>query len=211
MPEPGIVSYGTGRVEVVPDTIVLRLGSEAKAGDPTAALEQAGAAARAIVAALRQAGIDATAIRTEHANVHEVYEQSPQGEPLPATFQASTNLTVRLAVGAGVEAIIDGVAGAAGERFRLHGLSYSLEDPTPWRAEATRRAVAAARAQAAVLADAAGVTLGAVRRVEELSNEGAAPMPRMAMAAERFRSAGPPIEPGVETIVAIVLMDHALA
>jgi uncharacterized protein YggE len=43
--------------------------------------------------------------------------------------------------------------------------------------------VAAARAKAEVLADAAGVVLGAVARIEEEADHGGSPMPRMRMLA----------------------------
>ncbi|MPY94987.1 MAG: DUF541 domain-containing protein [Acidimicrobiia bacterium] len=211
MAEAGIVSYGTGRVEAAPDSILLRLGTEARAPGPTGALAQANEAAAALVAALQAAGVEPSAVRTEHAAVHQAYDHGPQGEARPPTFVASTTFSVRLGVGAPVEAVIDRAAEAAGEAFRLHGLGYALEDVAEAQAEAARRAVAAARAQAAVLAAAAGVHLGPVRRVEELSAGGTPPPRPMAMAAERSMVAAPPIEPGLETIVVSVLVEHALA
>ncbi len=220
MAEAGIVSYGTGRVEAAPDTVVVHLGTEAKAFDPNTALAEAGERAAAVLAALAADGVSGPAVRTEHANVHENWE--PPREPGPGataeaerrpTFVASTGLSVRLAVGSDVEAIIDRVAGAAGGAFRMQGLSYSLEDPGPVRAEAAALAVAAALRQAATLAEAAGVTLGAVRRVEEVGPQGGGGggMRPMAMAAERSKLASAPIEAGAETVSVTVLVEHALA
>lgn len=211
MVESGIVSYGTGSVEVVPDTIVVRLGAEAEAEAPTGALEAAGAGAAAIVAVMRAAGVEAADTRTESADVHQGYDHGgPSGEPRPPRYVASTNLTVRLRLDVELEPLLDRAARAAGDAFRLLGLRYVLGDPGPARAQATTAAVGAALAQAQVLASAARVELGAVRRVEELPGGGGASSPRpMALAAERA-TAGPPIEPGVEVVSVSVLVEHLL-
>jgi uncharacterized protein YggE len=181
---PGLVSYGTGHVEVAPDTLLVRLGTQAEAEGPTSALEQANQAAAAVVEALRAAGIGPADLRTESADVHQAYDPGPEpgAPPRPTRFVASTNFAVRLRLGD---------AGAA-------------------RAEAASRAVAAAFEQARALAAAAGVSLGPVRRLEELPG-GGVPGPRpMAMRAERAMAAGPPIEAGVETITVSVFVEHAL-
>jgi uncharacterized protein YggE len=209
---PGLVSYGTGHVEVAPDTLLVRLGTQAEAEGPTSALEQANRAAAAVVEALRAAGIGPADLRTESADVHQAYDPAPEpgAPPRPARFVASTNFAVRLRLGTPVEPLLDQVAVAAGPAFRLHGLGYVVGDAGAARAEAASRAVAAAFEQARALAAAAGVSLGPVRRLEELPG-GGVPGPRpMAMRAERAMAAGPPIEAGVETITVSVLVEHAL-
>jgi uncharacterized protein YggE len=64
----------------------------------------------------------------------------------------------------------------------LQGAQMSASDPSAAEHEALRTAITAARAKAEALADAGGVSLGGLDRIEEESG-GAVPMPRMRMMA----------------------------
>ena len=74
---PGLVSYGTGQVEVAPDTLLVRLGTQVEAESPTGALEAANRAAAAVVEVLRAEGVGPADLRTESADVHQSYEPAP--------------------------------------------------------------------------------------------------------------------------------------
>ena len=75
----------------------------------------------------------------------------------------------------------------------VQGAQMSASDPSAAEHEALRAAITAARAKAEALAEAGGVTLGGLARVEE---EPAArpPMPRMQMMAAGAMAEGAPTE-----------------
>ena len=69
----------------------------------------------------------------------------------------------------------------------------SASDPSAAEHEALRAAISAARAKAEALADAGGVTLGGLARVEEEPGHGP-PVPRMRMMAAGAMAEGAPTE-----------------
>ena len=92
----------------------------------------------------------------------------------------------------------------------LGGVSFGLSEPRAAEDAARRAAVEDARARAALYAEAAGVTLGAVQQITEDSF--AQPMARM-MAAEAAMAdaAPPPVAPGELTVSARVQVVYAIA
>jgi hypothetical protein len=91
--------------------------------------------------------------------------------------------------------IIDAVANAGGDFTRIHGISFSVDDPTPYYAEARSKAVKDAENKARQLADLAGVKLGKASYI----SEGAVYLPRSAedfAKAEMTPAPVTPISPG---------------
>ncbi|HEX2256256.1 MAG TPA: SIMPL domain-containing protein, partial [Afifellaceae bacterium] len=88
------------------------------------------------------------------------------------------------------------------------GINFTAADPKPLEDEARRAAVADARGKAELYAEAAGVTLGPVVRIEEEQDQFGGPQPMMArsMAAE----SAVPVEAGEITFRARVRVDWAL-
>jgi hypothetical protein len=75
--------------------------------------------------------------------------------------------------------VLDGLV-AAGVN-EVQGAQMSASDPSAAEHDALRAAVAAAQAKAEVIAAAAGVTLGEIRRLEEEADVGGPPMPKIGM------------------------------
>jgi uncharacterized protein YggE len=63
--------------------------------------------------------------------------------------------------------VIDAVVTAAGDLTRIDSISFTVEDPTEYYAEAREKAVADAQAKAEQLAEAAGVKLGKPSYINE--------------------------------------------
>jgi uncharacterized protein YggE len=113
--------------------------------------------------------------------------------------------TVRDVEAAG--ATIDSALEGAGDAARLQWLRFEFSDPERLAMEAREKAVAAARANAEVLARAAGVELGAVLAISELSQ--GAPQPRM-MAMRLEGAAATPVEPGQDVVSISVAVRFAI-
>jgi uncharacterized protein YggE len=77
--------------------------------------------------------------------------------------------------------VLDSVVAAGANE--MHGAQMSASDPSAAEHRALAAAMRAARAKAVVLAEAAGVVLGGLARLEEEADFGGPPMPKMRMMA----------------------------
>ena len=73
--------------------------------------------------------------------------------------------------------IIDAVAEAGGDLTRINSISFTVDDPKPFYAEAREKAMKDAQAKAEQLADLGGVNLGKPTSISE--GNGYYPVPRM--------------------------------
>jgi len=188
-----ITVLGEGEARGKPDVARASLGVEAAAEKVGPALADANARMRALLAAIRRAGVADRDIRTTDFSVY--FEQDPV--PLRAgDASRSGHYHVRNAVDvtirdlARASDVLDAALAAGGNA--ASGISFAIDDPAPLRATARQAAVADARSRAEALAHAAGVAVGAVLSISEEGSPGPRPMLTRAMAA----SAGPPVEAG---------------
>jgi uncharacterized protein YggE len=107
--------------------------------------------------------------------------------------------------------VIDDAAAAAGNDIRLDSIAYSLDDDsallTAARVDAVREAGARARAMAA----AAGVSVGAVQTITDLSQPGVEPVPTDVQASAAGATALPPLQAGTEQVTVDVSVVFAIA
>lgn len=212
--EPRTLSVtGTGTVQRQPDRAVVLVAVESRA---TTAKEAAAANARkmeAVYAALRAAGIVPPNVQTISYDLQPQYNQPDRsgGEYVPRiTGYVATNM-VRVQVDdvnrAG--AVID--AAIAGGANRIANLSFELKDTESARLEALRAAVAKARAEAEVVATAAGQVLGSPQSITSSSHWNPQPMYRREVAMMDMAAAPPtPVEAGNLTINATVNITYLL-
>ena len=187
-----ITVLGEGEARGKPDVARASLGVEASAEKVGPALADANARMRALLAAVRRAGVADKDIRTTDFSVY--FEQDPA--PRAGSASRAGLYHVRNAVEVTIRDlsrasdVLDAALAAGGNT--ASGISFAIDDPAPLRASARRTAVADARSRAEALARAAGVAVGAVLSISEAGSPGPRPMLARAMAA----SAGPPVEAG---------------
>ncbi len=192
---------GEGHAFAAPDVARVTVGVQAR--DP-ASLAKASADATArmkrVLAALEKGGVAAKDVRTTRYDV-EVQRSYDRGNAGTITGYLVTNqvaVTVRDLARLG--ALLDQVV-AAGSNA-IDGLVLDREDTSAERARALEDAVADARAKAAVLAKAAGVSLGEVVQVAESV---AGPVPLVDKGFVAARAAGAvPVATGQLEVVASV-------
>jgi uncharacterized protein len=195
----GITVTGTGAVRTTPDRAEISFGVVSQGRTASQALAANDTAIERVVAALRSAGIAAGDIQTRYFSVSQ--RTSEEGtEVLGYTAENTVAIQLRNLDRAG--AVID-AAVAAGANS-VYGPSMSRSDTKELYRNALRAAVDDARAKAKVLAEAAGVSLGAVVGVVEQGSQTDPPMP-----AQADRAAGAPIEPGTQDIQAGVVVTFA--
>jgi uncharacterized protein YggE len=197
----GVAVTGTGRVSVRPDTALVQVGAEARAPLLADASAEVARRTTAVLARVRELGVEERDIRTVSYAVEPVMSAPRNQEPPRITGYHVVNVVeLRLrrldAAGAALDAAV-----AAGANV-VRALRFTLADPAAAEAEARARAVRDAAARARQLAEAAGVRLGPLR---SLTEGGAGPEPRLMGYGSRALAVAPgPVEAGQLEVVVTV-------
>jgi len=159
--QEGLWVSGSGKVSVVPDIAVLRLGIEAQETSVAEAQWQAAGAMEAVMAVLADNGVAEKDIQTQYFNIHRVTRwDDNKRQEVVIGYRVTNMVSARIRDMDGVGAIVDAVAAAGGDLTRIDGVSFSVEDPSNYHDEAREKAMADARAKAEQMAELAGVKLG---------------------------------------------------
>ncbi len=209
----GIWVSGQGKVSVTPDIAILSLGVDAQASTVSEARLQAAEAMEAIVTVLKDNGVAEKDIQTYHFSISQVWEwDRVTDEPKMTGYRVSNMVSATIRELDKVGLIIDAVAEAGGDLTRVHGVGFTVEDPTAYQRQAREKAFADARAKAEQLAGLAGVTLGkAIYITEGMGYLPPMPMLRdMAVAAPMAPGFDTPIMPGEQEIIINVQVAFAI-
>lgn len=199
-----------------PDQAVVNLAVETAARSAREAADQNARRMNELIAALRRLDIPEDQVRTVAYNMYPEYRhfdgrepQQPDRQPEIIGYRVTNMVAVTVDGAARAGAVIDAALAAGANR--VDGLHFQLSDPDAARAEALREAVRKARAEAALLAEAAGLSLGAPIEISTSFGYPPPPMPPMPM-MERMDAAAPtPVAPGavdVQASVSIVYAAH---
>ncbi|MBV0911612.1 SIMPL domain-containing protein [Anianabacter salinae] len=200
-----ITVTGEGRVQSVPDMAQISLGVVTEAEGASEAMAQTSERADAIIAALTETGIAERDMQTSDLSLNPIWAEDRTRPEMFAReivgFSASTNLRVRVRNLDTLGTVMDAVLQVGANNFQ--GLSFGLADPEPVLDEARKAAVADARRKAELLAEAAGVSLGAITSIREGSQGDNRPM---MMEAAMMRDSGPVARGEVETSAQVTLV-----
>jgi hypothetical protein len=194
-----ITVTGNGTVNATPDRASFDFGVTSQALTAGEALRRNASEARAIIDALKRAGIDSSDIQTTQVSLWP--QTSTDGRRITG-YQASNSVQVKAALGK-AGGLVDAAVKAGANN--VDGPSLDTADKSSLRAAALKQAFADAKTKAQAIADAAGLTLGTPVTVREGGNA-AEPMPLYAAARD---SAAPPIEAGTQQIQASVTITYA--
>ncbi|WP_439604252.1 SIMPL domain-containing protein [Shinella sp.] len=195
--QPRIHVAGEGEAAVAPDMAILTLTVMRDGDTARIALDGANEAMNAVVSAMREAGIEGRDLQTSGLQISPryVYPQDGQGQPRITGYEVINTLTVRVREIAEVGELLDlSVTLGVNQGGQI---TFTNADPKAVLEEARRAAVTDARTRAETLADAAGVTLGSVVEISEVSRR-PTPMPiaGAAMRMEAAADAAVPVEAG---------------
>ena len=157
----GISVSGSGKVNAVPDTAVLRLGIEAQESSVAYAQERANGAMTAVRSALDDNGIAEKDIQTQYFNIRKVTRwDEKQGKEVVTGYRVTNMVTAKIREMDKVGAVIDAVAGVGGDLTRIDSIGFTVEEPSAYYGEARQKAMADAASKAKQLAELADVKLG---------------------------------------------------
>lgn len=198
----GISVIGIGRVALTPEIATLDVGVSLE-GTDLASLHQA--AATKLTAArtyLGSVGVDGPDITTSTLNVRS-FRDHQSGR---RTFHVSSRLTAVLRNIEGAGSVVNDLFGEVGEGLEMNGLSFDVEDRRTGHRDALALAFEDGRANALVLAERAGVSLGDVLAVVEQGAGGAQAGPAARGMLTMSNAAEMPVEAGelvIETAIEV--------
>jgi uncharacterized protein len=194
---------GTGRAIVTPDRFTFQVGVQTVATTVDEAVTENNRRVASVIAALKKAGAQDKDIRTSQFTIYPQQDYQEGKLPRILGYQVSNNISVR-SEKVGDAGRLLGIAVNAGVNTSS-GINFEVSDPAGGRDQGLKAAFDDARAKAALLAQAAGRTLGrAVEIVEGQRNE---PPPRpmaRTMAMEAQVANDVPIESGTQEVQYIV-------
>lgn len=159
---------GTGRVTVTPDTAVASSGVEITAPTLAEATKEASDKMAAVLAAIKAQGVDAKDIQTTSYNVFPITDQPKEGESAKITgYRVSNLVTVKVRSIADVGKVLDAAIEAGANS--INSVYFMVNDPSKAQEEARTQAVKDAMAKAQTLATAAGVKVGKIISISEVS------------------------------------------
>lgn len=199
---------GTATVSAEPDMARVAAGVETAGESADQALAANGEAMRRVMTALTQNGVDGADIQTSGFSIAPDYGRSPptsSDPPRITGYRVTNQVSVRVRDISRLGALMDVLVREGANR--ISGVEFLVADETEVKDEARRKAVQDARRKARVLAAEAGIELGRVLRVSEVTEGGPGPRPLTMARAE----SAVPIAPGTLDFRADVAVTFAIA
>jgi len=208
-PTRTITVVGQGKAYGTPDVAYITVGIATSGESVQVAAEENRVKMAALLEAIKVLGIADKDIRTSNYSVYTerqtVYEPgSSKGESGAVLYHVSNQVTVTVRDLAKLSDALD-VAVAAGAN-NIHGVSFTVEDPSALQDVARADAVADAKARAESLAKLAGVSVGQVLTISEVVG-GSTPV---YYDGAKGMGAGTPIEAGQLEVQMSVQVTYAI-
>ena len=206
---------GEGLVRGRPDMALISMGVVSEAVSAGEALAANSAAMTRIIAALKAEGLESRDLQTANFSVEPRYSQPPRDydgsqpfEPRIVGYAVRNELTIRIRELQEVGALLDKVIELGANS--ISGPIFTVAEPTGLEDQARRAAMEDALRKGRLYADAAGLALGPIARIEESVVQWPQPMPLGAMAREMAADASVPVEAGELTFQAHVSVSWQL-
>lgn len=159
---------GYGEVKGTPDTAQVQLGVETSHRTAKEAMEENSVQSNQIISKLLELGIDRKDIQTANFSIYPVYDE--QGRVITG-YQVNNTVSVTIRNLDKAGKLLEQVVQVGANR--IHGISFSVGDPSELMRKARAKAMEDALAKARQLASASNATLGEVLFI----NDSGASMP----------------------------------
>jgi uncharacterized protein YggE len=207
---PGvIVVVAKGEASGTPDMATFRASVEATASTPSDALNHAGDEMKPLLATLKQFGVADADIQTSGLNLFPTYAAAGPEEAGMSRilgYRATNGATVTVRDLSKLSPMLGALADAGVSD--VGSVQFGVSDSSALQAQAIRDAVQRSRPLAEAAANAAGLTLGQIQAIEELSPTGSS-FP--AGAGLGGGQGGPPVQGGNLNVTVQVQVAFAVA
>lgn len=179
--QPYIEVVGATTVAARPDMARINVGVVSEAKTAKQALSANTEAMQALMAVLENRGIADVDVQTRSFDVAPLYDygEDRRREDLRG-YRVANQVQVRVRELTGLGPLLDALVDSGANR--INGIAFDVEDTQELLDKGRREAVRDARSRADLYAEAAGVTLGRLLRLEELDSSPPVPL---RMSAER--------------------------
>ncbi len=202
-PVSSIRVSGEAQVTAKPDRVLIDIGVTTHDENSGSAAAQNARQTDAVLAAIRKAAGGAAVLKTVNYSLAPSYRYQNGHEPLLTGYTANNLVQVTLDDLGKISAVIDGAAQAGANNVR--NITFTLRDQDAAHADALRKAVAKARADADVIAQALNLKVVRVLTVEE-SGSRFVPMMRSMAAPAAGAEVATPVESGTLDISSSVVL-----
>ena len=196
---PTLSANGEAQVMATPDIAVVTIGVTAQAKTAAAALAANSADVAKVLATLKDANVADKDIGTTNFSVYPLYDQRPErndaeNPPPIVGYSVSNDVRVTIRDLGTSGAILDSVVTAGANR--VSGIAFDVSDRQTPGDQAIKAAIADAKRQGALMAEAAGVKLVRILSVSASANGG----PQPVFARMEMKAAAVPVMAGQQSI-----------
>ena len=200
-----IVVAGHGEATGKPDTMTMTIGVQTTNASAQAALDQNNQEANALEHTLTAKGVAGKDMQTSNLSINQNYDRHGQ----VTGYTVSNTVTITLHGLSKAGEVIDAGAAAVGNDITFNGVSLSIADTSALLRVARENAVKQAMAHAQQLAEAAGMKLGTVRKIDDTGTAVPTPLYFNAPSAAG-KAATTPIAAGSQQLSVDVSLTFAL-
>ncbi|CAG0961227.1 26 kDa periplasmic immunogenic protein [Anaerolineae bacterium] len=203
----GISVSGAGKVNVKPNVALASIGVEITAPTLAEATSQANTKSNALIEKIKSMGVADKDIQTINYSIQPITQQPRAGSsPTISGYRINNQLRVTIRKIDDAGKILDAAVAAGANN--IYGVSFTIDDATPYQQQARVAAIKDAQDKAGQLAKAANITLGKILMISE---GGAAPRPVFRTTASfAAEAASVPLETGELEISVTVDVRFAL-
>jgi len=206
---PSITVVGTGKVFAMPDMAQIQVGVVTQSKSAAEALDANNRSMDDLFGTLKDHGIAEKDMQTSQFNVSPVYRGDNQGRRAPeiVAYEVRNVVEIKVRRVSTLGAILDEVVGQGANQ--VHGIGFTLADPTETLDRARREAMADARRKAKLYAEAADLALGPARLIQE--QQQFIPQPMMyGMARGAMAEQAVPVASGEQEFQATVTVTYSV-
>jgi uncharacterized protein len=196
-----IATRGVGKASGTPDTLTVMIGVSTHGSNAKAALDANNSKAAALIDLLLRNGVAAKDLQIRQLSINPTYDDKSAtitGYQVDDVVQATLHSIARAG------ALLDAAAGIAGNAVRVQQIAFSVGNDSALRTRARSQAVTQAKAQAAQIATAAGVSLGRIRSITEQVDAGSPINYDMRAAAAGSSDSSVPLQAGQQELTVSV-------
>ncbi|MFT4088044.1 MAG: SIMPL domain-containing protein [Gordonia sp. (in: high G+C Gram-positive bacteria)] len=168
-PDTRVVTVtGSGEVRGAPDTLSALIGVEASGPDVSSAISAVNDAAKRVTDAVKKQGVESKDIQTQEMSISPQYTGPAPGQVSSVgAYQASNTVRIVVRDLPNASKVLDAAIKAGGDKTRLNGVSFAIEDDSKLVSDARDRAFSDAKSRAEQYAKLADDSLGGVVSIDE--------------------------------------------
>jgi uncharacterized protein YggE len=205
-PETAILTSGDATVSVKPDLAIVSAGVDSQASTAAAAQSDLARKASQLIARVKALGVGDNDVTTSGYWLGPVYNSSGQSV---SGYRASEQLELKWHTVDSVGRLVDGIVQQGGATNI--SVSFGLNNPKTAQAQARSQAIGDARSKAEAMASAAGVHVGQVMRISDLSASYRPPVPYDVAASPAAGTVATQVPVGQMDVSVTVEVDFAIS